>query len=475
MKRAIFLAITYAYLVLLFPPACRGADPQPGSPEAVVKKAMDAVNHGRIDEFVSAIDPDSLEEFRTAVVATIDEAVNRVGQAKVLESFPGVKTVKALKALEAPKLFAGVIRRKASDPSMKKSLANTKIDVFGHINEGKDTAHVVYRSRMKLGEADIVRLNVATLRQSDSAWKMMLPEEFAGPMKQGGPGSLAINFAGRRVEPLGHLLDGKDAALIVYRMTMPVGDSAISKLAVMDLSARDPAFEAVRTDNLAEVKALLESRLGLQSTTAPVAKKTAPMKSPTARPGAVVKAMPRVARAPAKSKMRKNQPSNSGTTASELPEGLIDLPATFRGGDRDRFHDIGPTGAVLVGARVSYIPRFGGQKVSSIQPIYRVGEKLVNGERRGGLLGKETTTVAKPGYAVGAINTHTGLTVDGFEMVFMKIDGDRLDSSDSYTSPWLGDEKGGSPRDVSSDGKIPVGLQGRAGKEVYALGLIVEK
>ena len=53
----------------------------------------------------------------------------------------------------------------------------------------------------------------------------------------------------------------------------------------------------------------------------------------------------------------------------------------------------------------------------------------------------------------------------------MRIDGDRLDASDSYNSPWLGDEKGGSPHDVSSDGKIPVGLAGTAlGKEVYASG-----
>ena len=47
--------------------------------------------------------------------------------------------------------------------------------------------------------------------------------------------------------------------------------------------------------------------------------------------------------------------------------------------------------------------------------------------------------------------------------------------NDSYNSPWLGDVKGGSPRDVSSEGKIPVGLQGRAGQEVNALGLIVGK
>ena len=50
-----------------------GAVQQAGSPEAVVGKAMKAVNHGRVDEFVSAMDPDSLEEFRTAIVASIDD------------------------------------------------------------------------------------------------------------------------------------------------------------------------------------------------------------------------------------------------------------------------------------------------------------------------------------------------------------------------------------------------------------------
>ena len=179
---------------------------------------------------------------------------------------------------------------------MKKALANTQIDVFGHITEGEDTAHVVYRSRMKGGDNDIVRLNVATLRKSGQTWKMVIPEEFAGPTKRGGPGLPTIDFAARRVEPLGHVFDGHGAALIVYRMILPVGDSSITKLAVMDLSSRDPAFEAVRTDKLAEVKTLLENRLGLRSTTAPAASDTARQKPSTPRPGAVARAMPRSAR-----------------------------------------------------------------------------------------------------------------------------------------------------------------------------------
>ena len=238
MKRATILATTYAYLVLLGSHAAQAPWPKPGSPEAVVSKAMNAVNHGRIDEFVSAIDPDSLEEFRTAVVETIDEAVKRVGEAKLLESFPGVKSVKGLKALDAPRLFAGVVRRLGSDPSMKKSLANTQIDVFGHITEGEDSAHVIYRSSMKQGETNIVLMIVASLRKNGQTWKMVIPEEFAGPTKQAGPGLPKIDFTARRVEPLGHLLDGQGAALIIYRMSIPVGDTTISKLAEMDLSPR---------------------------------------------------------------------------------------------------------------------------------------------------------------------------------------------------------------------------------------------
>ena len=69
-----------------------GRAAQEGSPEELVAKAMDAVNHGRINEFVKVLDPDSLEEARKSIVDSVDEGVKRVGEAKVLQSFPGVKS-----------------------------------------------------------------------------------------------------------------------------------------------------------------------------------------------------------------------------------------------------------------------------------------------------------------------------------------------------------------------------------------------
>ena len=208
MKRGTVFVPVAAILLLVCSHACSAAQPQPGSPEEVVAKAMDAINHGRINEFVKVLDPDSLEEARKSIVDSVDEGVKRVGEAKVLQSFKGVKSAKALKALDGPRLFAGVLERMTSDPDMKKSLAQTKIKVFGHVDEGEDTAHVIYRSTVKLGETDIERLNVATLRKSGQTWKMVIPDEFAGPMRRGAPGNPALpNLADTEVEPLGHVLD----------------------------------------------------------------------------------------------------------------------------------------------------------------------------------------------------------------------------------------------------------------------------
>ena len=156
-------------------------------------------------------------------------------------------------------------------------------------------------------------------------------------------------------------------------------------------------------------------------------------------------------------------------------EDLEDLSRSYFGKEREGFRDVGPAGSVLVGVRVSYIERFGGPKVRSAQPIYRSGKTHYQGQVYGEVVGPVTTVVAKPGYAVGGLVTHAGLTLDGFRIVFMKVDGDRLDPDDSYNSPWIGDEKGGGPGEVNSKGGLVVGLQGRSRDEIFILGLTALK
>ena len=82
--------------------------------------------------------------------------------------------------------------------------------------------------------------------------------------------------------------------------------------------------------------------------------------------------------------------------------------------------------------------------------------------------------VARPGYAVGAINTHAGLWLDAFQIVFMRFKDGQLDPEDSYTTDWLGDSRGGNARTATGEGKLVVGIHGRSnGRVVNSLGLLV--
>jgi len=144
------------------------------------------------------------------------------------------------------------------------------------------------------------------------------------------------------------------------------------------------------------------------------------------------------------------------------------------GNERERFREVPKEGGVLVGVAVGYINAFGGAKVGMIQPIFRAKSNVVNGRRHGRNILPSVRVIARPGYAVGGINTRTGLLLDAFQLVFMKLKNGQLDPADSYTSNWLGDPRGGSDGGATGDGNLIVGIHGRSnGREVNMLGLVV--
>ena len=150
------------------------------------------------------------------------------------------------------------------------------------------------------------------------------------------------------------------------------------------------------------------------------------------------------------------------------------VPPNMMRGNAEDFREIAPPGGVLVGFRVGYVRSFNGWKVGALQAIYQVGDSYQLGERFGAGMPLLSTVVARPGYAVGALKTQTGLMVDAFTVIFARVAGDRLNTGDAYPSDWLGDHSGGSPGVVNGEGRFAVGIQGRStGREINALGLVV--
>jgi S1-C subfamily serine protease len=146
------------------------------------------------------------------------------------------------------------------------------------------------------------------------------------------------------------------------------------------------------------------------------------------------------------------------------------------GGGNQEFQDTAPAGGLLVGFHFGMGKFFDNDVIHGVRPIYRVGDKEKLGTPFGTDFTRLKKVVAKPGYAVGAIAMKTGLGLDGVTVTFMKIDGDKLDPSDSYDADYVGGPGGGGPNKVGGDGTPVVGLIGRTnGKEVCGLGLVVRK
>ncbi|HEY3789128.1 MAG TPA: hypothetical protein VGL71_09745 [Urbifossiella sp.] len=85
-------------------------------------------------------------------------------------------------------------------------------------------------------------------------------------------------------------------------------------------------------------------------------------------------------------------------------------------------------------------------------------------------------TIAKPGYAVGAITAKTKTFVNGIQITFMKLTTDgKLDPSDSYTSEWLGPhEVGVKETKLTGNGREVIGLLCYQFGVLNALGLVLD-
>ena len=70
---------------------------------------------------------------------------------------------------------------------------------------------------------------------------------------------------------------------------------------------------------------------------------------------------------------------------------------------------------------------------------------------------------------------HVGVDVLHVVVVFQKIDGSRLDPKDRYESDWFGGKEGAETALTAADGEAVVGVFGRAGADVDALGLVALK
>jgi hypothetical protein len=111
--------------------------------------------------------------------------------------------------------------------------------------------------------------------------------------------------------------------------------------------------------------------------------------------------------------------------------------------------------------------------LGSVKPIFQGP----GGDVQGSMVGEGTAkidVVGRPGYVVGAVVIRASDRVNALKVIFVKMSGNRLLPGDRYESEWFGSRPGGTEVTLG-DGVTPVvGIFGRAGSWVDAMGLILQ-
>jgi hypothetical protein len=182
-------------LVLAALTAASGADfarAAQDTPESAAKAYFAALRSADWAKCASLMHRDELASMKRTFAAAIN--AERTGDA--------AKTIFKLKsAAEYSQLSEATVFERVMDfitsvePDMKTAMASSTNTILGRVDESPDLAHIVFRSRTKMGGEEIDEVDLISFKKQDSAWRALLPsdienmlnslaEEIAPPSKE---------------------------------------------------------------------------------------------------------------------------------------------------------------------------------------------------------------------------------------------------------------------------------------------------
>ena len=155
-------------IVLAAPPAHTQAPSE--TPEQVAGRFMEALRAADWHGMAILMHPDALREMRR-LMAALFEAPNADA---LREQLLGVRTGAEANALSDTGVFESLMRATSQQAGMAEALRSATVQLLGHVDEGGDTTHVVYRMAMTIDSIPITRMDVMTLARSPYGWRGLL-------------------------------------------------------------------------------------------------------------------------------------------------------------------------------------------------------------------------------------------------------------------------------------------------------------
>jgi hypothetical protein len=167
-----------AWLTFVLVPVMLGAQDTIETPEAVVRRYTEAMRGGEWDTAARLMHPEALAQFRQMMLPAFQ--AEGPGRSLRDQFFDGM-TEARIRHLSDTAFFARFFRgMMALNPELLGVVQGAEIAMVGHVLEGEDVAHVVYRMQMQMDEMTFTKLDVMSVKRHGATWRGLLTGTMEG-------------------------------------------------------------------------------------------------------------------------------------------------------------------------------------------------------------------------------------------------------------------------------------------------------
>ena len=147
------------------------------TPEAVGKRYIGAIRTGDWKQAAALMHPEALKKFRELMLPIVKADTS--GQ--VARSFFGVTSASQLATLPDAELYVRMMKfLMTSSPELARIMSGSESTVIGHVDEGADVTHVVFRMRATVNGLTVEKMDTMSMRRFGATWRLLLSGDLEG-------------------------------------------------------------------------------------------------------------------------------------------------------------------------------------------------------------------------------------------------------------------------------------------------------
>ena len=168
-------SVTIIVMLIIAPVFSISAQTSVQTPEAVAAQYIEATRANDWAKCAQFLHPDALAKMKRmfAPLVVADKTKNfsvdffAVHNIAEYEKLPD--------AVVYERLMTNLVKRV---PAYKEAAATSEMKILGHVKEGTDIVHVVYRMNMKINGAPVSKMAVMSLKSDGKTWRALLTGDF---------------------------------------------------------------------------------------------------------------------------------------------------------------------------------------------------------------------------------------------------------------------------------------------------------